>query len=465
MFQPAGRRLLARSVVLVALSWVLAGPSPVHASDVVLYRVFLLDGTTVVSYGEFARSAGTIVFSMPIGSPDSDPPRLQLVSLPETAVDWARTDAYADAARAKQFADTRGEAEFSRLSDEVASTLNQIAYTADPAKRLALADRARKTLADWPAKNFAYRASDVAQLSAMLDEVVSELRIAAGQSQFDLNLVSSVTPPPPVPMLPAPTLRESIEQAFSLTRTTQDAVQRSSILRSIMDALDEPSRDGGWAAALKARATSELAISTKTDQAYASLSTKTLRVADDRVRKADVGGIEGLIKDVLKADDKLGRQRPQDTAALLATLDARLERARRQRLAADRWVLRQGALRAYERKARPAIDVLGRAKPSFEAIRQLAGPPPRVLRQLQKNVGVAARELALVKPAPELETVNNLLMTAFQMAQRAVDIRGTAVSTNDMSLAWQASSAASGAMLFLDQARDQLQKLLTPPIQ
>jgi hypothetical protein len=34
-----------------------------------------------------------------------------------------------------------------------------------------------------------------------------------------------------------------------------------------------------------------------------------------------------------------------------------------------------------------------------------------------------------------------------------------------MSLAWQASSAASGAMLFLDQARDQLQKLLTPPIQ
>ena len=72
--------------------------------DVILYRVFLLDGTTAVSYGEFARIAGNVVFSMPLGGLDTDAPQLQLVSLSESAVDWPRTEAYAEAARAKQFA-------------------------------------------------------------------------------------------------------------------------------------------------------------------------------------------------------------------------------------------------------------------------------------------------------------------------------------------------------------------------
>ena len=74
-------------------------------------------------------------------------------------------------------------------------------------------------------------------------------------------------------------------------------------------------------------------------------------------------------------------------------------------------------------------------------------------------------KLALIKPAPELETVNGLLTNAFQMALQAADIRTRAIGANDMTLAWQASSAAAGAMLFLDQAREQLQKLLTPPVQ
>ena len=108
----------------------------------ILYRVFLLDGTTAVSYGEFARIAGNVVFSMPLGGLETDAPQLQLVSLAEGVVDWPRTEAYAEAARAKQFVETRGEAEFSRLSETVASALNQVAFTEDPAKRLAIADRA-----------------------------------------------------------------------------------------------------------------------------------------------------------------------------------------------------------------------------------------------------------------------------------------------------------------------------------
>ena len=461
----SGSGVRAGRVLLAAFVWAFALAAPAAANDVILYRVFLVDGTAAVSYGEFAHVAGSVVFSMPLGGLDTDTPQLQLVSLPEASVDWPRTEAYAESARAKHFVDTRAEAEFSRLSEAVAGTLNQIAFTEDAAARLAMADRARQLLADWPARNYGYRASDVAQLAGLLDEVVSELRVAAGQSRFDLNLVANTSPPPAVPLLPPPTLRDSVEQAFMLSRVSQDAAQRASLLRGITDALVAPARDGGWAAALRARATADLMAATRIDQAYADLSSRMIKTADDRVRQADVRGVESLIRDVLKADDKLGRQRPQETAALLATMDQRLNAARRLRLSSDRWALSQGVVRAYERKARPALDALSRARVSLEQIRQLAGPSSRTLRQLQKTAGVASREFALIKPAPEVDAVHGLLSSAFQMAVRAVDTRMSAVNANDMSLAWQASSAAAGALLLLDRARDELQRLKIPPVQ
>ena len=463
MFAPL-RELTTRRACCVFLIWVFALAAPLRASDVILYRLFMIDGTSAVSYGEYARMAGTVVFSLPLSGLDSDTPQLQLVSLAESAVDWPRTDAYAEAARARHFIDTRAEAEFSRLSDSVAGTLNQIAFTEDPSARVALADRARRLLADWPARNYGYRANDVAELANMLDEVVSELRVAAGQSRFDVTLVANASLPPSVPLLPPPTTRESVEQAFALSRASQDAAQRSSLLKGITEALAGPAAEGGWAAALRARAMSDLVTSTRTDQAYAALSARMLKAADERVRRADVTGVEGLIRSVLQADDKLGRQRPQETAALLATMDLRLEAARRQRLTLDRWALGVGAMRAYVRKARPSIDALLATRPSLELIRSLAGPSARTLRQVEKSAGLASRELALIKPPADAAEVHGLLQNAFQMAARAIEIRMKAIGTNDMSLAWQASSAAAGALLMLDRARDDIQRLTSPPI-
>jgi hypothetical protein len=167
-------------LLIVALIF---GSATGQAADSVLYRLFLQDGTSITSYGEFARVAGRVVLSIPLGEP-SESPALQLISIPETSVDWLRTDRYSQAVRAKRYGETRGESDFAVLSARVTEALNQIALTSDPARRLAMAIEARGNLARWPSQNFGYRAGDVAQLVGMLDEVISELRVAAGTVEF-----------------------------------------------------------------------------------------------------------------------------------------------------------------------------------------------------------------------------------------------------------------------------------------
>src|SRR5436190_23599296 len=76
--------------VLVALAF---GDGTGYAADSVLYRLFLQDGTSIISYGEFARVAGRVVVSIPVGELTPSP-ALQLISIPETSVDWLRTDRY-----------------------------------------------------------------------------------------------------------------------------------------------------------------------------------------------------------------------------------------------------------------------------------------------------------------------------------------------------------------------------------
>src|SRR5262249_30172572 len=156
--------------------------------------------------------------------------------------------------------------------------------------------------------------------------------------RFDLDLVATATPlPPDEPALPAPTLRESIEQAFKVASITSEPAERVSLLESIIANLKGTDTNATWVAALSAKASSELFAERRTDKAYEDLSNRMITLADERARRADVGGIDVLIKAVLKADDKLGRVRPQMTAALLATLDGRLDSARRLRLARDAW--------------------------------------------------------------------------------------------------------------------------------
>ena len=457
----------------IGVGLLLAFALPAYAADAVLYRIFLRDGSSLVSYGDFARVGDRVVVSVPIGT--AQPPELQLVTIRENAVDWQLTDRYADAARAKQYATTRGEDDFNLLSNDVARALNEVALTDDPAKRVALADQARQQLAEWPASHYGYRAADVAQLSALLDDVVSELRVAAGQSRFDLKLVAPTASGPTMEVLPSPSLRESIDLAFTAARVASEPAERVSLLESITRALGPVSADAEvptngsvpsdakWVADAKARALTELATERHVDQAYAELASRTLARAEDRARRADVRGIDALIRRVLNDDAKLGRARPADVSALLVAVDAKRTAAQRLRLARDAWALRSRTLNTYRRQLGRPLERLTRLKQWLEDVRLLAGPPPDAVGELEKRAAIAGRELALVKPPPELEPVHSLLTAACGLATRAATTRLQAITSGDMPAAWEAASAASGALMMLERAGEDLERLTERP--
>lgn len=449
-------------VVVVAVLTLTGGRTDLEAADSILYRLFLRDGTSIVSYGEFARVADRVVLSIPVGDPAASP-NLQLISIPDTSVDWERTDRYSDAVRAKRYGETRGESDFAMLSARVTEALNQIALTSDPARRLAMAVEARGNLARWPFQNFGYRAADVSQLVSMLDEVISELRVAAGQSSFDVSLVANITVSNPEELLPAPGFRETMEQAFVAAAATPEPTERISLLDAVASALREPARTGGWAAALRLRVSSDLATELRINKSYSDLSSWALASASSRAARGDVTGVQTLVQSILKADDRLGRRRPQETSALLQALDLRLDEARRTRLAHDAWILRLDSFKAYRSAIAPALAEMRASTVSLESIRQLAGPEPRLLPRLEQRFVMARQQLAAITPPAELQPVHALYTSAFQMATRAASSRRTAVSSGEMSLAWEASSAAAGALLLFQNAGEELNRLTTPP--
>ena len=162
-------------------------------------------------------------------------------------------------------------------------------------------------------------------------------------------------------------------------------------------------------------------------------------------------------------DDRLGRRRPQTTAALLATLDARLDAARRLRLSRDAWGLRREALEAYQRRIRAAVNRLRRSTPGLEQIRQLSGPSPGALTPLAARVTDAWKEMKNIRPPAEAEAVHNLFVSALQLALRAASPRRQAISGADMNTAWEASAAAAGALIMFERAEADLRTLMTPP--
>jgi hypothetical protein len=430
-----------------------------------LYRVFLTDGSALASFGEWARVDDRVVFSMPMAA-GAGPGDLHLVSLPVNRVDLARTEQYADAVRAANYAATRGEADFAHLSTTVAHTLNQVALIQDPRQRLATAEQARRELADWPAQHFNYRSTEVREIVGVLDEVISGLRASAGQKGFEIALSANTEAPPPTPLLPAPTQEQVAQDLMTAARLVESPAERVSLLQSVVALIDRAvgSLPEAIAAAFKTTALGEIAEEHRLDTLYADLRTTTLAEAARFAERADVRNLEKLRQQVRYRDAQLGGRRPDHVAGVVATLDAQLDGARRLRLAQDQWLLAEGRMRDYRRRTQPYLQALTDMRASLDDIKLLAGPDPQRLFPLARQLDRHARQLALLDPPPQLTSVHAALRSAFTLAENAVQLRRDAVEAADVELARQASAAASGALMLLERAREDLRQALEPPL-
>jgi len=433
-----------------------------------IFRVFLKDGGTLVSYGEIARVGERVVFSMPTGL--GNPPPLHLTNLAADRIDWARTDRYAESARSGRYIETQAENDYTVLSNQVADALNAVGQTTDPARRLDLVERARRALVAWPPDHYNYRANDIRQLVTMLDSAIADLR-SAGQSQqgqFAFNLVAlSGTPPSYDALLPAPTLKESIEQVLLAARVSDTPSERVALYQAAHDELalyrNDPALTTVWVTTTSASIRAAITTEEKIDRSYRALAQRMMALADVRAKDADVRGLEQLAERVRTNDAVLGNARPDVVESLLAAIQDKLDAARRLQLARDRYALRAPVFARYRLAMRGPLDQFAELKSALEDIKSLAGTPPGTLQFIDDAVARLSATAATIEPPDELVEAHALFVSAVNLAHNAASIRREATMKSSIERAWDASSAAAGALMLGAKARTEIQKLLRRP--
>lgn len=461
MFSTAARLRLSRLLpaLAIALCWSPLAAS-LRAQDASLFRIFLTDGESLVSYGEFARVADKVVFAVPLGD-TSTTPALYTVSIPASAVDWTRTEDYANAVRAKRYAETRGEEDYALLASRVTEALNDIHATQDPKRRVAMAEEARRNLAAWPAANYGYRAEEIAQLVATLDDVVAEMRAAAGEKSFALSLVATtVAPPIRGEVLPAPAPEKTLELGFRAALASTDPTERIDLLRAVA-AFPMPPDSSAETTAFRSRVEAALQAELRIEQAYAAVTRTSLRSADLHARNGDPRALQQVIARALSADQRLGQRRPGEMTALLAALDVRLNEAHRVRFVRAAWAERVEVFKEYRHATESARDRLNKLAPLLRDIRDRKGASIPALKLAEVRARVAIHELRRAEVPAELVASHNLLITALQLARQAATARQDAISLKNTTLAWDASSAAAGALMLAERAAGELERLIS----
>jgi hypothetical protein len=450
-------------VLIVAILWSCSAAAQ-EAPSRVLFRVFLSDGRVLASYGEWARVDDRVIFSMPTQM-SRDPVELHLVTIPAGRVDWPRTEQYAESVRAAAYAASRGDADFAAFSGELAKILNEVSTIADPNARLATAEQARRSLADWPGSHYGYRAGEVREALSVLDEVIAQLRVAVGQTRFDLTLSANAPmASPPPPPLPPPSDAELVEQFVTAASLAETSAGKVTLLQTVMRLLD---RAVGllpetWADRIRRGVAGDLEGEQRVDREYGALRKSTLDAAARAGRRGDAREFERLRARIQQEDTRLGGQRPGEVAALIATLDL-ASISSQERATRDLWKRRGPAFRRYRRSTNGSFSVFRDVARSLEQVKAMSGPTVHTISPVAKRLAKAGRSLAKVTPPPELLAGHALVRSAWELAESALRLRIESVSSNSIDVARRASSAAAGALLLYERARTDLTAAMEPP--
>jgi hypothetical protein len=188
-----------------------------------------------------------------------------------------------------------------------------------------------------------------------------------------------------------------------------------------------------------------------------------IRLADQRARAANVRGVENLLSLVRSRDDALGNARPDDVNSLMAAIEERLDAARRLRLARDRWLMRAPDFQRYRVAINGPLDLFWQLRPALEDIKSLAGSTPYALQTIERLVAQIVKLAGDVSPPEEFVAAQALLVSAAHLAENAAAIRRDATLSGNIQRAWDASSAAAGALMLGSKARTDIRSMLRQP--
>ena len=444
---------MALAVVCLLLPHVPA-TAATAADAPLLLRLFLAEGGTLVSYGEYTRTPDLVVFAMPVGGPMTEP-NVQVVSLPATSIDWMRTEGYAESARYHHYVSTRGEAEYRRLTEDVARTLNLIALTTEPGQALQIAGQARLALLRWPQDHFGYRARDIEEIVWLLDESIGALRAKLGVGAFDVALTartadSQPVGPPPAPLQPIDILNGILTAA----RVSPRSADRVALLHAAAHYLDGGKVLSARAARdMKESLLEQVADEQRTDARYAKWSAKLLKQATDAAARGRAGDVQTIAARLLDDDRKMGQARPDVVGTLLAAVQEKAQEASAFRLRQDRRQMNRGEYARYQRAVGPLLNDIEKLQPVLEQIRRQEGPDPADLARWINTLAGGGAMLERQPPPQGIAGSHGMLVGAWHLAEQALRSRQAAVAQASTALATEASSAASGALLLIRNAQ------------
>jgi len=431
---------------------------PISLSPFSVFRVFLTDGRVVHSHGECAPLPDELVCVVKMGGGDVAETH-DLLTVPITRVDMERTTAYARAVRAALYGATRGEREYAELTTDVARMLAELKASTDRDRRLGIAQVARRRLESWSGEHFGYRAAETRQLVSLLDEVIAELRVAAGETTFALDFAASLAPMEEIPTWPVPDLAESVEAALVAASVTPVAAERLALLRSAHRlTLQVPALD----ATLRSRVTATLRAEEAVEREYQALRADAIARADVAVRRGRASVMQRLIREVEERDVALGGRRPREMEAFKRRLTIELALATEQQAAFARWEQIKEPLLAYERRLRPVLDGWVSQRPVLRQLEARGVPSRSDLDRAVRRFIALESSLAALRPLPEVQEVHALFQSAVQMARHGLAMGQRLTVAANVDIAHNASSAVAGAELLLAQARRDLVPALNP---
>jgi len=443
-------RLSAFAVVFVLSSTAVASATRQIAALGSVYRVFLISGEALPSYGEPAPLEDRVIFTLVAGH-EGGSPTLQVISLPSAKVDLARTVRYTEAMRAARYAATRGEAEYVAISAEVAQSLDQLTGIADRRRRLDLAVEARRRLLEWSRQHFSYRAEDIQVLAEQFDDVINQMRIAVGDPTLSFELVSMPAPNRDK-LMGEPSAFEATQLALAAADAADSADDRFAILRAAAPGA------GIIADIVKVRLEAELRVT----RAYADLSDRLLRRAEQQRQQANVAAIEGLETELREADRRLGHERPAAVRTLQQQLREMRESASVFRLALAVFDRQRDALSAYARQVRPLMERFQLQQPIMTGLRAMGDVSQLEARRAGGEILRVQTELGRLKAPESVAVVQSTFASALAMAAEATSRRASAPEIQ-LATAREAAAAAAGAVLLSSQAEQDLTLRLKRP--